>query len=74
MHFLRILCGEREWNNLFDKPMAERLWSTSEEMAQGYLIDWGGLILNMLKVLQLPTQWWRKFSLFGLSLFFIYSH
>ena len=26
----------------------------------------------MLKVLQLPTQWWRKFSLFGLSLFFIY--
>ena len=30
------------------------------------------LILNMLKVLQLPTQWWRKFSLFGLSLFFIY--
>ena len=30
------------------------------------------LILNMLKALQLPTQWWRKFSLFGLSLFFIY--
>ena len=30
------------------------------------------LILNMLKVLQLPTQWWRKLSLFGLSLFFIY--
>ena len=30
------------------------------------------LILNMLKVLQLPRQWWRKFSLFGLSLFFIY--
>ena len=30
------------------------------------------LILNMLKVIQLPTQWWRKFSLFGLSLFFIY--
>ena len=30
------------------------------------------LILNILKVLQLPTQWWRKFSLFGLSLFFIY--
>ena len=27
-------------NFLFDKPMAERLWSTSEEMAQGYLIDW----------------------------------
>ena len=26
----------------------------------------------MLKVLQLPAQWWRKFSLFGLSLFFIY--
>ena len=26
----------------------------------------------MLKVLQLPTQWWRKLSLFGLSLFFIY--
>ena len=26
----------------------------------------------MLKALQLPTQWWRKFSLFGLSLFFIY--
>ncbi len=25
---------------LFDKPMAEHLWSTSEEMAQGYLIDW----------------------------------
>ena len=30
------------------------------------------LILNMLKALQIPTQWWRKFSLFGLSLFFIY--
>ena len=28
--------------------------------------------VNMLKALQLPTQWWRKFSLFGLSLFFIY--
>ena len=26
----------------------------------------------MLKVLQLHTHWWRKFSLFGLSLFFIY--
>ena len=26
----------------------------------------------MLKVLELATQWWRKFSLFGLSLFFIY--
>ncbi len=30
------------------------------------------LKVNMLKALQLPTQWWRKFSLFGLSLFFIY--
>ena len=28
--------------------------------------------VNMLKVLQLPTKWWRKLSLFGLSLFFIY--
>ena len=27
---------------------------------------------NMLKALQLPKQWWRKLSLFGLSLFFIY--
>ncbi len=26
----------------------------------------------MLKVLQLPNEWWRKLSLFGLSLFFIY--
>lgn len=26
----------------------------------------------MLKALQLPTKWWRKLSLFGLSLFFIY--
>ena len=25
---------------LFDKPMAEQLWLTSEQMAQGYLIDW----------------------------------
>jgi len=25
-------------NHIFDKPMAERLWATSEEMAQGYLI------------------------------------
>ena len=30
------------------------------------------LKVNMLKALQLPTQWWRKLSLFGLSLFFIY--
>ena len=28
--------------------------------------------VNMLKAFQLPTQWWRKLSLFGLSLFFIY--
>ena len=28
--------------------------------------------VNMLKALQLPTKWWRKLSLFGLSLFFIY--
>ena len=27
-------------NFLFDKPMAEQLWSTSEQMAQGYLIEW----------------------------------
>ena len=26
-------------NYIFDKPMAERLWSTGEEMAQSYLID-----------------------------------
>ena len=26
----------------------------------------------MLKALQLHTLWWRKFSFFGLSLFFIY--
>ena len=25
-------------NHIFDKPMAERLWATGEEMAQGYLI------------------------------------
>ena len=25
-------------NHIFNKPMAERLWSTGEEMAQGYLI------------------------------------
>ena len=28
--------------------------------------------VNMLKALQLPTKWWRKLSLIGLSLFFIY--
>jgi len=27
-------------NYIFDKPMAERLWSTGEEMAQGYLLEW----------------------------------
>ena len=27
-------------NYIFDKPMAEQLWSTSEQMAQGYLIEW----------------------------------
>jgi len=27
-------------NYLFDKPMAERLWTTSEEMTKDYLIDW----------------------------------
>ena len=27
-------------NFIFDKPMAEHLWSTGEEMAQGYLIEW----------------------------------
>ena len=27
-------------NFIFDKSMAERLWSTGEEMAQGYLIGW----------------------------------
>ena len=26
----------------------------------------------MLKALKLPTKWWRKLSLIGLSLFFIY--
>ena len=25
---------------IFDKPMAESLWSTGEEMAQGYLLEW----------------------------------
>ena len=28
--------------------------------------------VNMLEALQLPTKWWRKLSLIGLSLFFIY--
>ncbi len=27
-------------NFLFDRAMAERLWSASEEMAKGFLIDW----------------------------------
>ena len=27
-------------NHIFDKPMAERLWSAGEEMAQGYLLEW----------------------------------
>jgi NAD(P)-dependent dehydrogenase (short-subunit alcohol dehydrogenase family) len=27
-------------NYIFDKPMAERLWSAGEEMAQGYLLEW----------------------------------
>ena len=30
------------------------------------------LTVNMLKALKLPTKWWRKLSLIGLSLFFIY--
>ena len=27
-------------HHIFNKPMAERLWSVSEEMADGYLINW----------------------------------
>ena len=30
------------------------------------------LISNIFKALKLPVEWWRKFSLFGLVLFFIY--
>ena len=30
------------------------------------------LISNIFKALKLPVEWWRKFSLFGLALFFIY--
>ena len=29
-------------------------------------------IANILNVLKLPSEWWRKLSLFGLALFFIY--
>ena len=30
------------------------------------------LISNIFKALKLPIEWWRKLSLFGLALFFIY--
>ena len=30
------------------------------------------LISNIIKALKLPIEWWRKLSLFGLALFFIY--
>ena len=30
------------------------------------------LILNILNILKLPTEWWRILSLFGLSVFFVY--
>ena len=30
------------------------------------------LISNIFRALKLPTEWWRKLSLFGLAVFFIY--
>ena len=30
------------------------------------------LISNIFRALKLPTEWWRKLSLFGLAIFFIY--
>ena len=30
------------------------------------------LVSNIFRALKLPTEWWRKLSLFGLAVFFIY--